>query len=440
MGANLSLLATTASAMLLHSNLAPLRDVHNQLMDVHDGSIVKWNGRYYMHGMSYTNCTLEYSQFPPHYCPGVFFSFGNCGFRDDHGLAIYSSENLVSWRYEGDGLPIADRPRGIYFRPKVIHDAARDEFVLWINYLPRADDYWPMDTPLAAYISTSTHIVAKAKTPNGPFVIVNTDAKLQVANAADFALLATPELPDGGAYIAYDAWDNGHAIRIEKLSDDLTRGSGNETHDLSPAGNEAPLLFERNGWYYLAYGHVCCFCAEGGGAVLLVARHPLGPWKETGVDLNPRRGKGGKCGATIPVQNNHVFQIANGFERQYVFVADLWRTAPDGLKSHDLQFWAPLTFDDSVEPPLPHGPLEWIDGFEIQLPIPSVDGEGGAPSYAVDEVAKSKIEANAALCVDSSGIHPELAMKMVLWSMAVAFVLALMCRVCKGRRRPKVLV
>ena len=59
------------------------------------------------------------------------------------------------------------------------------------------------------------------------------------------------------------------------------------------------------------------------------------------------------------------------------------------------------------------------------MPIPSVDGEGASPSYAVDEVAKSKIEANAALCVDSSGIHPELAMKMVLWSVAVAFVLAL---------------
>ena len=422
---------------LFHSNIAPLRDVHGRLMDVHDGSIVRWSGRYYMHGMSYTNCSLEYSQFPPHYCPGVFASFGNCGFRDDHGLAIYSSEDLVAWRYEGDGLPLANRPLGIYFRPKVIYDAKRDEFVLWINYLPRAGSYWPMDSPLAAYMSTSTHVVAKAKTPSGPFAIVNADAKLRVGNAADFALLATPELPGGGAYIAYDAWDNGHAIRVEKLSDDLTRGSdepGDSTADLSPRGNEAPLLFERNGWYYLAYGHVCCFCAEGGGAVVLVARHPLGPWNDTGIDLNPRRGRGGACGATIPVQNNHVFQIANGFDRQYIFVADLWQSAADGLKSHDLQFWAPLQFDDSLEPPLPQGPLEWMDGFELQLPMMYSSSDGAPPSYAVDEVARSKILANAALCVDSSGIHPELAVKMALVSVAAAVMIALVCKACEWRR------
>ena len=49
----------------------------------------------------------------------------------------------------------------------------------------------------------------------------------------------------------------------------------------------------------------------------------------------------------VPTQNNYVARVAvaaGGVE--YLFMGDLWTTAPDGLKSHDLQYWAPLVFDD----------------------------------------------------------------------------------------------
>ena len=42
--------------------------------------------------------------------------------------------------------------------------------------------------------------------------------------------------------------------------------------------NEAPILFSRHGWYYLLYGHTCCFCQPGSGARVQVSSH----WRRAG--------------------------------------------------------------------------------------------------------------------------------------------------------------
>ena len=50
----------------------------------------------------------------------------------------------------------------------------------------------------------------------------------------------------------------------------------------------------------------------------------------------------------------------------YVYTGDRWQSAPDHLKSHDLQYWEPLEFDDSVSPPT-IAPLRSVDNFTLQL-------------------------------------------------------------------------
>ena len=40
-------------------NTQPRKDVLGQLMDVHDGNIIKVGNLYHWYGMGYTNCTLE---------------------------------------------------------------------------------------------------------------------------------------------------------------------------------------------------------------------------------------------------------------------------------------------------------------------------------------------------------------------------------------------
>ena len=76
------------------------------------------------------------------------------------------------------------------------------------------------------------------------------------------------------------------------------------TPTLSPAKREAPILFKRRGWYYLLYGHTCCFCKGAAGAHVMVSRNPLANWTNTGYDINPLSGTDKHV---VPSQNNYVF-------------------------------------------------------------------------------------------------------------------------------------
>lgn len=430
--------------MVYIDNTSPRHDVDLRPMDIHDGNLMQWEpgGKYYWYGLGYQDCQLSRIYMPPQYCPGVFQASGEgCGFRNDHILHVYSSADLVQWTYEGDALPIASRPKGIYFRPKVIFDARSSEYVLWINYLRQEGTSWPYNTPVRSYQHNISAVVGKSSSPVGPFRIVNLWAKLQVDFVGDFALLVDPHDPSS-AYIAYDAWNNGHRVRIEKLSDDWTESAALSnatlsTGDLSEADVEAPILFERNGWYYLLYGSTCCFCAEGGGAIVQVAPHPLGPWTHIG-DLNAwNRGFPLGCGRPVPSQNNFVATVATaGGEVEYVFMGDLWTTAPDGLKSHDLQYWQPLEFDDTATPPTIRA-LRWVDGFEMAVPGASAGAQAPVLEDGVLRVgsALAKIRLNQASCSHSGTFEAWLLGLLVLSFVGLVASCWRICKCCSRRKR-----
>jgi len=107
-------------------------------MDIHDGNLLKWNDTFYWFGMGYQNCTLEKGLLPPQNCPGIYHSFGRCGFRNDHQLNLYTSKDLENWKFVGDIFPKGQRPEGIYYRPKIVFNEKTSKFILWINYLAPA--------------------------------------------------------------------------------------------------------------------------------------------------------------------------------------------------------------------------------------------------------------------------------------------------------------
>lgn len=192
--------------MVFIDNTAPRRDVTGALMDVHDGTIVQWKEGelFYWYGIGYKDCEFEWIPFPPQYCKGVWQPFGGCGFRTDHSLSVYSSPDLVSWTYEGNGLPLENRPEGIYFRPKVIFDNKTAEYVLWVNYLRKSGSTWASNTPLTSYMSNISYIVARSSTVTGPFTVVDTVwQNTQIAQPGDNGLIVGRE---GAAYLVYDAW------------------------------------------------------------------------------------------------------------------------------------------------------------------------------------------------------------------------------------------
>ena len=253
------------SAALLHSvsarlttidNTRPRRTNDGLLMDAHDGNIVQWHagGRYYYYSMGYQNCTDPagiFSHAVSQYgCPGVLKPIGACGFRTDHALNVYSSPDLTNWTFEGDALPIEARPRGVYFRPKVVFNRATSEYVLWINFLYEKSSH---QTPLGAY-PNATYLIGASKSPVGPFGIVTPSAHLQAKGAGDLAIL----VDDVTAYVVYDAWSNGHTFQLEQLDAqfyDVVRPA--VTPAMLRASGEAPMIFKRRGWYYLIVGSGC---------------------------------------------------------------------------------------------------------------------------------------------------------------------------------------
>lgn len=356
-------LITLASLLIISEaidNTVPRRDVNGQLMDVHDGNVIKIGDLYHWYGMGYSDCQLETGLLPPQNCPGIYAEFGRCGFRTDHAVNLYTSPDLEEWTFVANIFPEEVRPYGIYFRPKVIFNELTQKYLLWINHLP------PAMSPLVAYTDARL-MVAISDSPSGIFQVVTEKADIEESGGGDFTIMVDPNDANNTAFLAYDAWGNNHAIVVEQLNPQFTNslGASATSGQISPISNEAPLLFERKGYYYLMYGHTCCFCHQGSGAEVWTARHPLGPWTNMHLDINPNHLFTGR---EIKAQCNYVIKIDHeAREADYIYTGDLWSSAPDGLKSHDIQYWSPpLEFDDSSDPPTIK-PMSFVRNFTLDL-------------------------------------------------------------------------
>ena len=94
---------------------------------------------------------------------------------------------------------------------------------------------------------------------------------------------------------------------------------------------------------------------------MYTANHPLGPWTDTQIDINPNHLIGGR---EIKAQTNYVVQVEKeDGEVEYLYTGDLWSSAPDGLKSHDIQYWSPpLEFDETTGNILP---MHFVEKFSV---------------------------------------------------------------------------
>ena len=108
--------AATGGDAVVISNIVERRDVDGNLMDIHDGNVkMVMYSTSMVWGMDFVNFQRVN---PPRDCPGIYKSFGGCGFQTNHSVNLYTSENLVDWTFVKNILPTSQRPSGIYFRPK----------------------------------------------------------------------------------------------------------------------------------------------------------------------------------------------------------------------------------------------------------------------------------------------------------------------------------
>ena len=364
----LSLSYNVSATLVTISNVLPRVDVNGKPMDIHDGNVIQYEkgGLFYYYGVGYGECRPPFD----FGCAG-FYLLGDCGFRTNHTINLYTSPDLQRWTFVRDVFPWdGGRPLGIYYRPKVVYNSYTQLYVLWVN---RVERNGPFGSP---NFLNASYVVATSRTPDGVFTVAQTKVQsLQYGNPGDFSLFVEEDIENEGSagYIAYNSFDNHHRIQIEQLTLNFTAtlGKTSTTGPLTPMNNEAPILFKRLGYYYLLFGECCCFCTAGSNSRVYVSTHPMGVWNDTQYDIDPvtneiidgilrRRSISGG-------EESFVVQALQGNSSPvYIFVSDRWSTGK--LKANDMQYWQPLQFDDTQTPPRIQQ-LQWTDQFTLDLAV-----------------------------------------------------------------------
>ena len=290
-------------------NVAPRRDTQGEIIDAHDGCLQYFSGRYYLYGTAYGR---------------------SAGFGINNRFRVYSSADLEHWNFDGE--LIEDQPLGVFFRPYIVFNPTTKKYVLWFNWYPKL---W--DGLVGAAVSD---------TPTGPFRMVSRNVRLSQSKSApgDGSLFVDD---DGTGYFIYTVIGQGHAIRIERLTPDFL-GSTGEASEVLGTGSEAPTLFRRGKTYYALFDLCSCFGIDGSGARVLTATSPLGPYV---FRSNINRDSTGT--PIIAAQQTYVARLPGPEGDVYMWMGDRWGSRPDGIKGHDLQYWAsPLRFlpDGSIAP------------------------------------------------------------------------------------------
>jgi hypothetical protein len=208
--------------------------------------------------------------------------------------------------------------------------------------------------------------VATAPAVDGPWLVANANVSLHLPTFTSSQLFVDPH-GGGDAYVLYSGISRTpkmgpHRLyfpivaTIERLAADWTRSTGQAVSPTPHAdGNEALVMFERAGKYYVLEGAFCCFCEGGADLAVHVADAPMGPYRNGSRSINPSVRNHTIPGwsvwdeFTVPCQQAGVVQVrgsrdAHG-EPLIMWLGDAWQQAPDGRKDHDPQWWVPLNFD-----------------------------------------------------------------------------------------------
>lgn len=332
------------------------------------------------------------------------------GYAATPGVHVYSSRDLYSWTDEGlalrtlataeeidtdpyftalygeyteeqraavvrDLLTVpeegSDVPAAILERPKVIHNAAKGTWVMWVH----ADG--PSETSTAQYAKARAG-VAVSDSPTGPFRWIDSyrlhhapegEPDWQPDNpgmARDMTLFLDD---DGTAYIIYSSEEN-YSLFISRLDEDFTQlatpaeDAVKGVDFIRPyigAHREAPALFKRGGTYYLITSGATGW--DPNPASYATATEILGEWTDHG---NPCVGD--EASTTFRSQSTHVIPV-DPEKGTYIYMGDRW--TPSDLKNAPY-VWLPLRFGEGT-----HTELVWEDSWRWE-------DQPAQPVYTVD--------------------------------------------------------
>ena len=255
------------------------------------------------------------------------------------GAACYSSKDLYNWKNEG--VVLAKGAIETFERPKVIYDAATQQYVMWFHY----------DGNRYALAELGVAVSSK---PTGPFVVQN-HARPNGHESRDIGLYVEPETQK--AYIGYAADHVNRTIRMVELSNDYLSTTPQDT-DID-AHCEGPGILKKNGVYYLLTSG--CSGWTPNPATYYTATSLMGPYTKHG---NPFVGDVGNN--SFNSQPCYIFKIP-GYKDAYLYMGDRW----NGGGHPDSQYvFLPITItqDGKME-------LHWYDTWDLHIFTPAKPGK-----------------------------------------------------------------
>lgn len=238
----------------------------NAIQAIDEQDLRYFDGKYYLYGQSFSYGTFHYAPGTRQWAntpttPESFYRYG--------GTAVYSSDDLMNWKYETtifiedeDGIIITVK------KPRIVYSEATGKYVFWFCGEP---PYGISGVPAASQIFK----IAVSDSPTGPFKVVG---RPQVksdptgnAIGADYEICLAD---DGTAYLVNS--HNGYSI--SRLSPEMD--SIEETVVIAVASGTmggGVGLHHHNGWWYITSSGGCGNCVSS-PFWYIMAKDPMGPW------------------------------------------------------------------------------------------------------------------------------------------------------------------
>eukprot|EP00730_Choanoeca_flexa_P005873 TRINITY_DN12038_c0_g2_i1.p1 TRINITY_DN12038_c0_g2~~TRINITY_DN12038_c0_g2_i1.p1 ORF type:complete len:349 (+),score=52.09 TRINITY_DN12038_c0_g2_i1:135-1181(+) len=323
-------LLSSASAATV-SNVHLPRDTAGNLLKTGEAHVLQYGGAYYFYFNNWGGC-------PGINCCNTSAGCASCCFRSkpftdpcvyttNHSVVVYRTTDLETWEYQGVALPLASRPPSeIEFRPCVVYNNYTQQFLMWFEARSSSD-------------GGSHYDIAASQTPEGPFHTI----------ATDVGMVGTGRVGDYNIFVDDDEYQTAYHVRtgfvVEQLSRNYTASTGVFSTFATPKPSEAPIMFKRDGLYYVIAGTGCCACRGGSTVYLLVAEDPLGPYEYLGDFASNQ---------TQPFDPHSPYNYVTRsqptatfvYNNKQVFLGNQWVTATElgRPRNHDLLFWAELQF------------------------------------------------------------------------------------------------
>ena len=258
-----------------------------------------FEGKYYLYGQNFNPGTfntapgVDYGPINSDSVPANYYRYG--------GFSIYSSDDLMNWKLEGNQF-IQNEDTGWIFpvkKPRIVHSEATGKYVLW--YLDgQADGVEPP--------TNTTYRIAESDTPIGPWEYKGVpktegDTTIEmIGTGHDFEIV---EGPDGDAWLIL-----GRSSQLFRLNKERNGVVDYITLPLAVMGGIG-IHWNKNKytgdiWWYVTTSSGCTNCVSAPLQYYMSKGTPEGPWLEPET-LQPSTS-----------DSFHVFTLVQNVERSQI--------------------------------------------------------------------------------------------------------------------------